>query len=222
MHLISWLIKEYALILTRSREGHTQTTPPTIWKQGTKGDIIWLQGYSETWIYGKVIGDYLNTEGYRIHVVSQLEKNRLTIPAAAEAVEKYVTENDLHTVTFIAHSKGGIIGKYFLSNSQYASRVKKLICITTPFAGTYLAYIVARHNGLEFVPQSQVIKTLAKDTESNKKIVNIYGTLDNHVIPNKNLYLEGAQNIQLPIWGHTIILESALLLKTLSKVLQEA
>jgi hypothetical protein len=53
----------------------------------------------------------------------------------------------------------------------------------------------------------------------NHKVFALYPTLDNHVLPNKNLLLPGAHNIQIDVVGHTRILTSAKTLATISQII---
>jgi hypothetical protein len=107
----------------------------------------------------------------------------------------------------VSHSKGGIVAKYFLVNSNEKGRIKKVINISAPFKGSILGY-VGIYNAGELTPKSDLIKSLSKITSVNKMFVNIYARIDNLIINKEKPTLEGAKNIELDVVGHQRILYS--------------
>jgi hypothetical protein len=69
------------------------------------------------------------------------------------------------------------------------------------------------------MPSSKEIKNILNSNINYPNIYNIYPTIDNHVLPNKNLILNGAKNIKVNVVGHTRILEAKKTLKTILKIL---
>jgi hypothetical protein len=106
----------------------------------------------------------------------------------------------------VAHSKGGLIGKYLLMSS--ASKIRQVIAINTPFGGSRYAGLFILKNIRSFLATSPMMTTLIANTSVNEKIVSIYGQFDPH-IPESG-YLEGATNIQLDTYGHFHVLSSPL------------
>jgi len=67
------------------------------------------------------------------------------------------------------------------------------------------------------IPNSEIIQNVLSENKNNGKIINFYPSLDNHVVPNKDLILEGAKNIEMKVVGHTRILEDEELLNEIIK-----
>lgn len=191
--------------------------PPKKWLTGIRGDLLIVQGFGGRWTYMSTIGNLANSLGYKVHVLEKLGYNLKKIENSSQILEKYIRKENLKNTTIISHSKGGIIAKYFLVNSKLSNRVKKVISISSPFEGTLFAYIYFL-NLYELTPKSKLIRGLSQNSNVNNKFINIYG-IDNIVIPNKNLYLAGAENLNLRIPGHMLILQNKKTLTEIEKAL---
>jgi hypothetical protein len=200
-----WLLSEYWLILKKQYFSIFNPHPPAQWSQGTHGDVLLIPGWNESWYFLKIIGDALNKEGFKVFTVSALGNNTQSLKKSVQIITEYIDKIDSKDLILICHSKGGIIARVLLSNNKLAGRIKKVFFVSATVHGTLLGYFSVL--GLKDQSLSSV-KSLPMPTSQISKIINIYPLIDNHVIPNKNLILTGAVNIQLPVYGHTRILDS--------------
>lgn len=212
------LIKEYLTIVQKTLISLLPWAIPAIWSEGDKGDVILIPPFGTNWKFIKNLGEIFHSWGYRVHVISRLDNNIYPIEQAARYVDEYVRERNLKNIILVSHSKGGVIAKYFMDFFPLGERVIKSISVASPYRGTLWAYLWV-FNLYEGRPGSSLIKKLNSETKNNHKIVAIFPKIDNHVIPNKNLRLEGATNIQLDIVGHTRILDAKELKEELRKIL---
>jgi alpha-beta hydrolase superfamily lysophospholipase len=150
------------------------------------------------------LAEYLYKEGYDVRVIEALKYNRGSIEDMAQIVDDYLHRMNIKNSILIAHSKGGLIGKYLLSTSNKEGRIKGLVAINTPFLGSKYAYFLPLKAMRIFLPDSPFLVSLALNQKVNKRIVSIYGVFDPH-IP-KGSYLKGARNVQLRTHGHFRIL----------------
>jgi triacylglycerol lipase len=172
-----------------------------------KTAIILLPGIYENWQFMKPVADMLFEHDENVHIVDGLGYNRGAVEAMAKLAYEYITENNITQCIIVAHSKGGLIGKYMMMNFDEKNIIKGMVSINTPFSGSTYAYLFFPFRSLRvFTPKSQLLLQLAVNQEINKKIVSIYGTFDPH-IP-KGSYLVDACNIQLTMKGHFRILAS--------------
>jgi len=176
--------------------------------EADKPPIILIPGIFETWRFLKHLADFLSLRGYPIYVIEDLKHNHRPIPESAHTVRKFIEEKNLRDVIIIAHSKGGLIGKFILAFLNDDKRVRKMIAIATPFGGSRITRIIPLKPIRELSPESSIIGKLRQHAEVNGNILSIYGVFDNHVWPVESCRLEGAQNIQLPEHGHHAILAS--------------
>jgi hypothetical protein len=198
---------EYLNIVKKHIEALFFINPPKKWREGTRGDIVLLPGFAETWVFFRTIGNGLNLLGYRIHTIGSLGRNFDSINVSVAKVKKFIESNHLQNIILLSHSKGGIIAKTLLDDPELSMIIKQSISIAVPYRGSFLGYtqILSLH---EFTPTSTIIKEVNRLSVNNSKIINLYPKIDNHVIPNKNLLLEGANNICVNIIGHNRVLET--------------
>ncbi len=182
--------------------------------------VLLLPGIFENWRFIRPLAKLLYAHGYDVHVLDELGYNTGTIEAMVLRVESYCQHYNLQDVTLIAHSKGGYIGKQLLINDRDHKLFKRLITLNTPFTGSiYATYLPIKMLRI-FSPRSSLFKKLAENTVANERITAIYGLFDPH-IP-KIRKLEGARNIQLPVYGHFRPISDKRVHNTLLKLLSEA
>ncbi len=169
--------------------------------------VILIPGVFEKWQFLKAIADPISLLGHPVYVLEHLGYNTGEIFKAAKLVRELIDEEKLKNVVIIAHSKGGLIGKYVLAFYDEDKKVKKLISIATPYKGSTLAKISSARVFRELLPgNAETIQKLHNEKDVNRHIVSIYGIFDNHVWPQGGCHLEGAKNIQVNTHGHHHIL----------------
>ena len=114
---------------------------------------------------------------------------------------------DLHGVALVAHSKGGLIGKHLLAYDDPDGRLDRLVAVATPFGGSRLARYAVGSTLRAFLPGDPVIRSLAAERAVNSRITSIYPRIDPNIPEGSRL--EGATNVEIPIWGHFRILTSS-------------
>jgi triacylglycerol esterase/lipase EstA (alpha/beta hydrolase family) len=174
-----------------------------------KNPIILIPGVFEKWHFLKVVADPLSLKGHPIYAVEHIGYNTKEIHRTAKLIRELIEEKNLRRVIIIAHSKGGLIGKYILAFHNQDERVEKVITIATPFQGSGIVKFVPHRALKELSPESSVVQALSERKEVNHRIVSIFGIFDNHVWPESSCNLEGAKNIQVETYGHHRILFSA-------------
>jgi hypothetical protein len=186
------------------RRTDTHTFLQNSWSPDKK-QILLLPGVYERWEFMKPIARSLLDAGYSVHVVEGLGYNTSSVEEAAEVVDRYVRDNDLKNCAIVAHSKGGLIGKYVLSFSEQKERYVGMVALNTPFGGSVYAYLLPFRHLRIFTPRSSLLRLLAQEEGVNTRIYSIYGTFDPH-IPGGS-HLTGAHNIQLKTYGHFRVIQ---------------
>ena len=171
-----------------------------------KNPVVLIPGLRTKWHFLTKLVDQLSRNGHPIYVVKELGYNTKKIHHSANLVREFIESHDLKNIIIVAHSKGGLIGKYILIHHNKDRRVKKVITVATPFGGTDTAKYFPIKSIKEMHPHSETIQKLHKEQRVNKHIVSIYGVFDNHVWPVESARLEGAKNIQVNTHGHHTIL----------------
>lgn len=162
--------------------------------------MVLLPGVYETWQFLKPIADRLNAAGHPIHVVRSLGYNVRDIPLSARTVASFLVEHDLRHVVVVAHSKGGLIGKYLMTIGDVEGRVDRLVAINTPFSGSAYARYIPLRSVRVFAPTEPTLAMLAARVERNERITSVFACFDPHIPEGSEL--AGAHNVLLPIMGH--------------------
>lgn len=171
-----------------------------------KPSIVAVQGVFSSWQALKNIIDALHAAGHRVFVIPSLGLNLLPIPRGARMVQECIKRYGLHEVVLLCWSKGGLIGKYAMLFHNQDGRIKKLVTLATPFAGSRIAHLVPGSIFDELEPESASIKELSEKRGVNGAIVSIFGVFDTAVFPLESCRLDGAKNIQVGSHGHFEIL----------------
>ena len=164
--------------------------------------IIIIPGILLRWGFMKPLADFISMQGHPTYVLPNLGHNLSAISESAKKVQELIKENSLRDVVIVGHSKGGLIGKYLLSNLN-STNVRWMIAIATPFSGSALSKLIPHKSYKELHEESELIKELTIHRDINKKIISIIPEYDNHVWSEKGSFLENAlDNIEVVVKGH--------------------
>ncbi len=187
---------------------------------GDLAPVILLPGIYEPWQFMHPVAAHLHANGHPVHAVTALGYNRGSVPAMAELVARYLSERDLHDVILVAHSKGGLIGKYVMTLPDSAPRVRQLIAVNSPFSGSIYAMFALLPSLRAFSPRNRTLTALRANLAVNSRITSIYGTFDPHIPGGSELV--GADNVQLDSMGHFRILGDKRLLPAIDTAIANA
>lgn len=213
----AWLI-DYAYALRGTLASLVHREPPGHYRGHVvagKTPVILVQGVSLKWAFMKDFGDRISLLGHPVYIVPELGNNVYDIPSSAAMLRALIEKENLSGVIIVAHSKGGLIGKYVLVHHNADNRVRGIVAIATPFSGSALAKLVPRDSYKELRTDSELIKELGKHSTINKRIISIIPEYDNHVWAERGSFLDGAaENIEVPVSGHHKVLFSKVVLAT--------
>ncbi|WP_434993472.1 esterase/lipase family protein [Arthrobacter sp. Ld5] len=165
-----------------------------------KAPVLLLPGIYETWQFMRPIAHHLHQAGHAVHVVQRMGYNRGTIEDMAHLAAEHLKQHELTDVVIVAHSKGGLIGKFLLTMSGVAPRVDRLVAINTPFSGSIYAAFFLLPSIRAFSPFDRTLQRLRAEFSLNARITSIYSRFDPH-IPGGS-FVDGARNVQLDTMGH--------------------
>jgi pimeloyl-ACP methyl ester carboxylesterase len=197
-------------------------TPPDalVSGAGDRAPVVLLPGIFETWRFLRPLSRHIHAAGHPVHVVTGLQRNRMSVPDAAALVAQHLQEHDLTGVVVVAHSKGGLVAKYLMGMPDSGPRIRTAVTIGTPFAGSSLARFIPLPSVRALMPNTPGLLRLAMSRAVNARIVSVWGWFDPHVPGGSRL--EGATNIELDVGGHFRILARPELLAIVDEVLAPA
>lgn len=186
-----------------------QTGPP----------VLLLPGIYETWQFMRPVAAHLSAAGHPVHVVQQLGYNRGSIQSMGQHVANYLAAHDLTDVILVAHSKGGLIGKFVMTQPDGGARVRQLIAVNTPFSGSTYANFFVLPSIRAFSPRNKFLRTQLANIGANARITSVYSSFDPHIPQGSQL--PGAVNIELPTMGHFRIIGDRRLLDTVDQAIAD-
>lgn len=174
------------------------------YRTGGRQPVVVIPGVYETWHFMRPLMDVLHDRGYPVHVLTVLRHNVKPVPLSAEEVMAYLDEHDLHGALVLAHSKGGLIGKYAMTRLDPHGRIDRMVAVSTPFAGSKYAVLAPVRHLRVFRAADPVLAGLARELDANARITSVYAVFDT-LIPGGS-ELTGAENVRLDLGGHFRIL----------------
>ncbi len=151
------------------------------------------------------------------HSAMDLEPVLGSIDSYAHGIEKAVThllaESDASSLILVCHSMGGLAARAWLRCYGH-HRVKRVITLGTPHAGSLLAGYGIGINARQMLPESawtreerHWLSTLAASESMARRslFVSLWSRHDNIVMPQASGALEGAKNVALEGVGHVAL-----------------
>lgn len=167
--------------------------------------VVLLPGVYESWTFLRPLARVLWAHGHPVHVLPTLGYNRGPVPAAAALLGRYLFDAGLDRVVLVAHSKGGLIGKLTMMRHDPQDRIRGMVAVATPFAGSVYARWVPLPAVRAFRPSDATLGLLAEEPEVNARIVSVYPSFDPH-IPGGSALDGAAANIEVGLPGHFRVL----------------
>jgi len=215
-----WWASDYAYAVTRQARAVVATTTPLTMRSGERAPVLVIPGIYESWKFLLPLVAQAHERGHPIHVVEPLGPNVRPVIESAEHVAEYLERNDLSGVLFLAHSKGGLIGKHVMIQPEGQRRVHGMVAVATPFKGSDYARFMIAPSLRIFSPEDATIRALEAEAAVNARIVSIYGSFDPHIPSGSEL--AGAKNVRLDTGGHFRILEHPRILAELELLAETA
>jgi triacylglycerol lipase len=214
---LGWWVEDYAFaaywqvraLVWRKREGD--------YLSGELSPVLVIPGIWETWGFMRSLIDPVHAAGHPVYVLPSLRRNNRPVSASAAAIVELVAEKNLRDVLIVAHSKGGLIGKYAMAMLDDTRCFSGMVAVSTPFSGSRYAPYLLLSSLRAFSPRDPTTELLGASLEVNARIVSVYGEFDPHIPEGSEL--PGARNIVLPTGGHFRVLARP---ETIATVLEVA
>ncbi len=199
----AWLA-DYVYAGWRQLRGWVSLSKAEEFLEGELAPVLVLPGVYEHWRFMLPLIRELHGQGHPVHIVDALRDNRAPVVAGARIADDYLAERDLHDVVIVAHSKGGLIGKHVMGFGESADRVRTMVAIATPFAGSRYAHYFVGRTMRDFRSDDETITLLTGTPAVNQRIVSVFARFDPHIPESSEL--AGARNVRIAGSGHFRIL----------------
>ncbi|AEE46714.1 esterase/lipase family protein [Cellulomonas fimi] len=207
VHRTWWRVADYAYAGWYQVRGVLAPGDPDRYAEPTARrapDVVLVPGVMEPWPFLQPLAARLFAAGHAVHVVPGLGYHVQDLAEAVRTVAELLADRDLTDVVVVAHSKGGLVGKLLLADPGAGPRVRGLVAVATPFAGSRLARFLPLRSIRIFRPDHPDIVGLARVADVDRRIVSVFSRWDPHV-PEGSV-LAGARNVELETPGHFRVL----------------
>jgi triacylglycerol lipase len=142
----------------------------------------------------------------------------------ARKVESLVAQTSVPSVDIVGHSLGGLVGLYYVKRLGGRNRVRRLILLGTPAAGTWsalLGLIMAPlgRASLQLLPTSPFLRELNESPlPAGVEVISVGGERD-YFAPLSTTVLEGVRHVALPT-GHSGMLVDAAVADAIDELLR--
>ena len=112
----------------------------------------------------------------------------------AEEIESTLAETGCEQVDLVGHSMGGLVIRSSLAKHGAREKVRKVVTLASPHAGSKLAVFGVGGAATDILPGSSFLESLHEQENrlsDNNFICAIYTILDNMVLPNESAKLTG-------------------------------
>jgi hypothetical protein len=202
-----WWMLDYGYAARWQARSLVTRVDPARFSDGILSPVLVIPGIYESWQFLRPMIEALHSAGHPVHVVTQLQHNRMPVPQAAGIVADYLRRENLTDVTIVAHSKGGLIGKLVMLQLDRHSQVSSMVAVCTPFSGSRYARFMLLPSLRAFLPTNATTVMLARELDVNERITSVFGLFDPHIPEGSEL--PGAHNIRIPTGGHFRIMSDA-------------
>jgi len=124
----------------------------------------------------------------------------------ADEVEKVMAESQSDQVDLVGTSMGGLVIRSYLAEKLSRAKVRRVVTLGTPHAGTKLSVLALGAAAKEMIPGSPFLEKLNQKLQFPRggRIYAIYTIVDNIVIPNESakLHGDGVKNLETRIINH--------------------
>jgi hypothetical protein len=125
---------------------------------------------------------------------------------AAEVVERNGLPEGAR-IDLVAHSMGGLVSRLALADPVFARRVRTLVTLGTPHAGTYAARFASTYYTLELRPDSATVAALQaqlpwRGPPELPRLVALWSRGDIVLLPPEAARVDGAENVEVDGFTH--------------------
>lgn len=205
--LVSYGARDVGYMIRWPLVGHLTKADPARYtrpRHPRSPTVVLIPGVYETWQFLRPIAEMLYAHGHPVHAVASMGHNSGTVEDMATRVAAYLEEQDLHDVVLVAHSKGGLIGKYVMGHTRAAHRVRELVTVNSPFSGSFLGHVIPMRAVRHFHPRHPTLSLLNESVDVNARITSIVSRYDPLV--RRHEWTGEASIVPLDAVGHFTVL----------------
>ena len=168
--------------------GYSPSTDPALCGRAARNPVLLVHGFHDSAASMEPMRRWLVARGWNASAINLFPSDgTATLEDLAKQLASYVNKTFPadRRVDLVGFSMGGLVCRYYVQRLDGACRVDRLIAISTPNQGTWLACFSRKPGCLEMRPKSSFLTSLNGDTESLAYVqfTSIWTPLDLMIVP---------------------------------------
>jgi len=156
--------------------------------RGAHNAVLLVHGFRDSAASMEPMRRWLITRGWNASTISLFPSDgTASLEDLAKQLASHVNKSFPvdQRVDLVGFSMGGLVCRYYVQRLNGASRVDRLITISAPNQGTWLACLSRKRGCLEMRPSSAFLTSLNRDTEAltHVQCTSIWTPLDVMIVP---------------------------------------
>lgn len=153
---------------------------------------------------------YLSHRGWQVYCFDlKLNYGRWGLDQIALQVADYVEQTfpASQPLDLVGLSMGGLISRYYVQRLGGVERVQRLVTISSPHHGSWLAYALPAALYIQMRPNSAFLQDLNQDVETLERLqfTSIWTPYDFIIIPPQSSQLGVGQEVKLSVFVHAMM-----------------
>ncbi len=189
-------------------------TPPAL--AAERNPVLLIHGIDDTHAVMEPLGRYLDGRGWRSFSFDMVPNDgQVGFDELARQVKSQVAAVRAQTgaakVDLVGFSLGGMVARVYLQELGGASEVERLVTISSPHHGSWMAYLRWNVLGEELRPGSRVYQRLNANLAalSGVRHTALWTPFDLMIVPSWSSVLPGAREVRIPVVLHPLMLRDA-------------
>lgn len=181
-----------------------------------RNPVLLIHGIDDTHAAMEPLGRYLEARGWRRFSFDMVPNDgEVGFQELARQVQNQVAavraETGAEKVDLVGFSLGGMVARVYLQELGGADDVERLVTISSPHHGSYMAYLRWNVLGAELRPGSPLYRRLNQNLDALSKVRHtvIWTPLDLMIVPSWSSVLPGAREVRIPVLLHPWMLHDA-------------
>ncbi|WP_413199017.1 esterase/lipase family protein [Nostoc piscinale] len=188
--------------------------------------VLLIHGIGDTETVFRKMRGYLQEKGWSVYALNLVPNNgEVGLDVLAQQVADYIaaTFEPEQKLDIVGFSMGGIVSRYYVQRLGGIERVQRLITISSPHHGTYIAYGSWRPGCVQMRTHSKFLKDLNSDAVMLKQLnfTSIWTPYDLMIVPANSSQMPIGTEVIIPAASHPWMLTDSRSLAAVATALAE-
>ncbi len=181
-----------------------------------RNPVLLIHGIDDTQAVMTPLGRYLQSRGWRTFAYDMVPNHgEAGFQELASQVKQQVAmvraQTGARKVDLVGFSLGGMVARVYLQELGGAAEVDRLVTISSPHHGSWMAYFRWNVLGEELRPGSAVYQRLNRNLSAMAGVRHtaIWTPFDLMIVPSWSSVLPGAREVRIPVALHPLMLRDS-------------